>query len=128
MSPQPVTYLCHRCSDTGWCQVTEHYVNRHAPWPSLPEPITDAEHKANARVMEEARIKRAGIANSSFPCPDCQPKMFERWAAGHMDANHDPRHCADCGGKPRAHVAPAQARDLPSPDQGVESAHAQEDF
>lgn len=121
-------YSCDRCSDTGWCQVTEHYVDRLAPWPSLPEPITEAEHAGHAQLMEDARRKRAAVANSSFPCPDCQPAMFDRWAAGHMHPDHDARTCPDCGGRPRKATAPTAARDLPHADTTSESAHHREDF
>lgn len=91
---------CARCGDTRWCQVTQAYVDHHHPWSALPHPDLPDDAPGNAEVRSNDRRKRAALANSSYPCPDCDPAGFARWAEGHMDAHHDARHCAVCGGKP----------------------------
>lgn len=94
---QPGVCLTGRCDGSGWCSVSEAYVDRWAgPAPNLPQPETDAEAAAFAEVLHWYQCTRAAWRHSSYPCPSCRPRQFERWVGGHWDSHHDRDGCADC--------------------------------
>lgn len=115
---------CDRC-DHGWRGVTQAYVDRKAPMPGpLDAAMVDVEGMAEAHelLIAEVTARRAALAGSVYPCKDCLPATFYRWAGGHFDLNHDTAGCPECqeiighrrGGRRR----PAQrdlVRDGPAP-------------
>lgn len=89
---------CERC-DGGWVTVKAGYVERLAPWPApLPADLAaDPEMvAAHELLVEEVRVRRASLANTVYPCRECQPAAFFRWVGGHLERNHDRLACAEC--------------------------------
>ncbi len=86
-----------RCDGSGWVSVSEAYVEKWAgPPPSIPEGDTPEERKAFEEAHKWWRVVCAAFRRSSFPCPTCMPRQFERWSGGHWDRFHDRDGCADC--------------------------------
>jgi hypothetical protein len=71
-----------RCDGTGYVRVDVDYVNRHCPFPSLPEPINDLEQMQYDAIMRETAARRSALANSVYPCASCNPTQFAAWYAG----------------------------------------------
>ena len=80
----------HEC-DRGWKWVGHKYAEHLA-----------AQVHIEGKTPPEAIV--AALLNSVYPCRDCQPVRFVRWAEGHFARDHDPGGCRDCiavhGGKP----------------------------
>lgn len=75
--------------DFGWRWVTNDYIEALFPLPNgdLFDPI----------VVEQTKVvleRRATFAGAVFPCPDCRPDEFRRWAAGCWAPAH--RGCEVC--------------------------------
>lgn len=89
--------VCLRCKGEEVEWVTERYLDRHAPWPDPPPegsvPSRLAEHDAQVEVV---RLRRASLANSCYPCRECQPGPFFRWAGRHWEVGHDISACNEC--------------------------------
>lgn len=115
---------CDRC-DRGWVQVTAAYVERKAPWPAplaaelMSEPGME---EAHAALTAHVANKRRALAESYYPCKECQPAAFYRWAQGHNEPNHDRHSCPECcelDGRRAGRAKPRRERDLlrdgPSP-------------
>lgn len=84
-----------RC-ERGWITVTAAYVDEHAPKRPTAEVwdgMTDAE-RAAWEAQDEA--VRAGLAATVYPCKQCEPEMFYRWAGGHLDPRHNRADCDEC--------------------------------
>lgn len=62
---------CAECVGTGTLFVLPGYVDQQAP---LPVDGTDPE--------PELVAKRAALANTVYPCPECAPDAFARWSGG----------------------------------------------
>lgn len=125
---------CDRC-EHGWVQVTPAYVERKAPWPAPAAAELMSEpgmQEAYDELVATVARKRASLAESYYPCRDCLPAAFYRWAQGHNDPNHDRANCPECReldgrrGRGRA-SAPRRERDLlregPSPVPVPAGAH-----
>lgn len=125
---------CARC-EHGWVEVTAAYVDRKAPWPApLAAELMSEEgmQEAYAALVASVAQRRASLARSVYPCRECQPAAFYRWAQGHNDPNHDRMNCAECReldgrrGKGRA-SSQRRERDLlregPSPAPVPAAAH-----
>lgn len=83
---------CQRC-DAGWVEVTQSYVDRIAP---IPELQLGADPDVHEAIVAEVMTRRASLANTVYPCRDCQPAAFYRWAGGHLERNHDRAKCDEC--------------------------------
>lgn len=82
---------CDRC-EFGWRTVSDSYPERLVPTPDLSGLPPDL--AAVARRDIEAR--RASLAGSVYPCKECQPTLFYRWAGGHLASKHDRGDCEEC--------------------------------
>lgn len=82
---------------------------------ALPEDLAEIARK-------DIEYRRAGLADSVYPCKECQPTLFFRWAGGHLASKHDQVDCEECaeirrGGKSgRSLAAPSPP---PPPEPGV---------
>ena len=106
---------CGRCHGTRWIEVQAGYVDRLAPDPDTLDlaAMTDDQR---AHALAVARSRRAGAADSVYPCKACAPTQFYRWAGGHLAPGHDATDCAECidlyGKKTlRRHAAEYQPRE-----------------
>lgn len=111
---------CDRC-DHGYVRVQQAYVERKAPFPAPLSPELMAEEgmaEAYELLVAQVVAKRAALANSYYPCRDCLPAAFYRWAGGHWEPNHDRTGCAECReldgrrGAPRRSSSSRGERDL----------------
>lgn len=64
---------CRECGGNGTLYVLEGYVDQHQPDVADDHPD-----------VISVRAKRASLANTVYPCPECRPELFKRWSAGHM--------------------------------------------
>lgn len=119
-----------RCGGVGWVQVTAAYAEKLFPLPPAAT-LEDADHAAAFAALAEAvERRRRAAADSWYPCRECEPSLFYRWAGRHLDSKHDRAGCAECSledeekrRRPRTErAAPAHAAPAPSP------AHASEEF
>jgi hypothetical protein len=86
----------HSC-DHGWVTVPAGYAEHAHPYP--PRPAVAPGDEALTEWEEVCRFvdaKRATAAKAIFPCPDCRPAAYERWAGGHYLPDHDRTRCAEC--------------------------------
>lgn len=84
---------CATCGGLGFCLVRDGYVDKQAPTPAR-EPGESDEHYAGRVVENDAR--RAALAKTVYPCRECRPQQFFKWAAGHFGIDHDRQGCPDC--------------------------------
>lgn len=110
---------CEKCDGTGWIPVTETWVVATAKMP--PDPMLDADEKSIEIYMAACSAvteRRQGLRNSVYPCKDCRPKVFLRWAEGHFDPDHR-TDCEECSsivrGKPVVKASSAM-RGEPEPE------------
>lgn len=90
---------CSSC-ENGFVLVNEAYAERMVPPLPLMPAGTDP---AVIEALERERGARlAAYANSVYPCKNCHPHLFARWAAGHLEPSHDSGECELCSNrKPR---------------------------
>lgn len=105
--------MCSKCDGVGSIQVDTVYVERLLPGATLeqmaafePDTFGLDETQANQarQTADAARVKflaeidarRAAIRDSWYPCSQCRPKAFYRWAGHHHDVDHDQSECAEC--------------------------------
>jgi hypothetical protein len=89
---------CTACT-RGWRRVSEQWAMQQA------EVVLDDGTKAYD--AERLAAYRACV----YPCKDCKPNLFYRWAGKHFDPEHDPSNCTECIG--RAAKGAARRRALP---------------
>lgn len=98
--PTITTGVCRaggKCDGDGWVQVGPGYVEVRYPWPAKPGPDADEEALALYEVrVESTRIAREAAARSVYPCKDCEPAAFHRWAGRHWEPDHDRSACDEC--------------------------------
>lgn len=88
---------CERCGGGGQIKVLDGYVERNAPWPAAPAlGCSLVEQEAYELLVARVAERRAAYANSYYPCKDCNPKAFFRWAKGCYSDNHDRASCELC--------------------------------
>lgn len=83
---------CTACVD-GWVFVQDGYVDRLAPVPFREAEQSDEVYAALVAANE---ARRSALARTVYPCKDCRPTQFFRWAAGHFAGDHDRTACPDC--------------------------------
>lgn len=66
---------CSECGGGGTLFVLQGYVDQQAP---LPADTTTLDPVALARLL----ARRAALANTVYPCPECRPEMFAAWSKG----------------------------------------------
>lgn len=76
---------CSEC-DHGWRYVTEAYLDARFPMP----PNATAEQAAAVWALRE--IYREQV----FPCSECRPGAFSRWANGCLRSDHRAADCELC--------------------------------
>lgn len=76
---------CSAC-DHGWRYVGEEYLADR--WPITPG-MTEAQ-------IEAAYAKREAYREQVYPCPDCRPDAFRRWANGCFRGEHRATKCDLC--------------------------------
>lgn len=128
---------CGRCGGNGQLRVLDGYVDRLAPWPEAPGlGCTPLEHDAHELLVARVAERRAAYADTWYPCKDCNPKAFFRWARGCYTDGHDRASCDLCieagthrgrGGSsyrdrgprdvPNEPPEPVHRRDLDGPDE-----------
>lgn len=102
---------CGRCLN-GWLEVGAEYAEKIAGAILIP---LDATPDQLATVTAERDRRRAAALNSVYPCRDCNPKAFYRWATGHYGPEHNAAGCSECNPKAKTrHPAqpPTTRRDL----------------
>lgn len=89
----PTTHVC----EGGWKQVSAAYAESIVPDPKpLPLDATSDEistHEAHARSIPALR---KAARDSYYPCRECQPELFLRWANGCFGPRHNARRCELC--------------------------------
>lgn len=88
-----MTEPCTRCDGDGWVPVHANYADH------LAEQTTKPGTDAHAQL-------RDALARSVYPCKDCRPVQFFRWAEGHWSRDHDSSGCSDCS----THTRPGTTR------------------
>ena len=69
---------CTQGCDHGWVAVGPDYINRH--WP-LPAPMKfDDDPEVYRKHLAVIEIKRVSAEGAVYPCPDCCPVQYDRWA------------------------------------------------
>lgn len=84
-----------RCDGTGWVQVQEAYAEQHLAPDLFADPDTVSEQAAQLAEQRLAQ-QRAALAQSVYPCRVHNPRLFFRWAQGHLDPQHDRSDCPEC--------------------------------
>lgn len=84
-----------RC-EGGWVKVQASYVEANAPEPDLPEGDTPEDEDNRAKIIEQWQLRRAALADSWYPCKECNQQAFYRWANGHLASDHVRHECPDC--------------------------------
>lgn len=84
---------CETCGGGGWVLVQEGYVDRLAPVPDRAIDLTDDVYDA---LVAANAARRAALARTVYPCKECRPAQFFRWAAGHFAGDHDRTACDEC--------------------------------
>ena len=66
-----------RCDGTHWVQVSASYPEKLYPDPP-PPPLdaSDQDLSDHAVLVELIRVRRAGAANTVYPCKVCTPTTF----------------------------------------------------
>lgn len=102
----------HDC-DRGWLWVGQKYAEHIAAGMAL-----------GPGVPTQAVV--AGLLNTVYPCKECQPDLFYRWARKHFATDHDVSSCPDCvevHGGPKAarrHATAAGTRPGATPTENYE--------
>lgn len=83
--------------DFGWRNTPPEYVEDLFPLPNPPGQLLTAEELA----AYEARVatvweRRESFTGAVFPCPDCRPEAFRRWANGCWRPGHNAGECELC--------------------------------
>lgn len=99
---------CESC-EFGWRAVSSNYPVTHYPMPDL----TGLPDDLAAAAQAEVETRRAALTDSVYPCKQCQPHLFFRWAEGHLASKHDQDDCDECseirrGKRPQRRSAPTQ--------------------
>jgi hypothetical protein len=87
-----VECTARRC-EHGWVSVGSSYVEREA---KVPPHIASEDPAVRAEAEKLYAQARAAVANSVYPCRECNAPTFFRWAAGHLDSAHNRAGCEDC--------------------------------
>lgn len=107
--PQPRGSDCPkggRCDGSGWIQVQPAYAAQRHPYPPNPElDATDEELAEHSRLVRRIDALRAQAVNSFYPCKECQPDVFYRWAGGHHAPGHTCSECIENVHRPRRRVS-----------------------
>lgn len=85
------------------------------PTPEQLAPFSDTER---GLLLEHFARLQASLDESVYPCRECNPPAFYRWARGCLAPDHDPATCERCTaamGRAGAHRA-SQARGRPAPE------------
>jgi len=107
---------CDKC-EHGWRTVGDGYVERVVHRPTiLDDPSSDPADRAIEMARYTVQIN--GARSTVYPCKDCQPSAFYRWAEGHFESDHDRAGCSVCSemegskrsGRPRQEPAPTPHR------------------
>ena len=102
---------CDKC-DNGWRDVSETYVVKTYPMPERGS-MTEAEHTEAVRQCE---MKRASARATVYPCKECQPALFYRWAGGHLHADHERGSCDECSDRSTSRGRSRRRTPEPEPD------------
>ena len=121
---------CANGCDDGWRSVDARWVEAQAPMPDPPgDDASDAQLDEWQRAVDYAHTRRKSLANTVYPCDRCRPELFARWAAGHLDPDHDSSSCSECRDVRRGRASagnPSQVR--PPLAVGVMSPPARKDL
>lgn len=97
---------CSRCHGVGWVQVQPSYADRQLPSLTLDQAaaVEAAGPEAVAAVDRQLHYQRVALADSWYPCRECNERAFYRWRDSHYhpDSDHHNRAtCAGCQDEPR---------------------------
>lgn len=84
---------CDRCAGARWVQVGADFAAKTAGPLVIPP---DADDQTTARLVAAHDALLAAAADQWYPCRDCNPEAFKRWAQGHHQPGHDTASCPDC--------------------------------
>jgi hypothetical protein len=93
---------CPRTCHGGWQQVLPSYADhQQGPEPEPPAPTGDAltdalEHQRHELAMVMWHAERAALLRSVYPCRECRPDAFMRWAGRHWMHDHADSSCDEC--------------------------------
>jgi hypothetical protein len=65
------------------------------PDPTL-EQLAALGEEAQAELWADLGRKRRAAENSVYPCRQCAPALFFRWAGGHFGLHHNAAECDEC--------------------------------
>lgn len=101
---------CERC-DHGWITVGPGYPAWRWPdpaeWPADPETAEV--------VAQQLTWKRRLAAQDIYPCRNCRPELFARWAGGHLASGHRCGECAEVRRGRRRPATPPESVSVPEP-------------
>lgn len=95
LDERPRGERCDQCAGTGWVQVKAAYAVHLFPDPTHAQLAGLTEGEAQA-VNDATAERRRFALDSVYPCRECAPAMFFRWAGGHFKMGHDPGSCTEC--------------------------------
>ncbi len=86
---------CSKCHGGRWVPVLPSYATHMHPDPTMEQlaVLTEAEQDT---LWAELGAKRAAAENSVYPCRQCAPALFFRWAGGHFGLHHNTAECEEC--------------------------------
>jgi hypothetical protein len=86
---------CSKCHGHRWVDVLPSYAVHMHPDPTL-EQLAALGEEAQAELWADLGRKRRAAENSVYPCRQCAPALFFRWAGGHFGLHHNAAECDEC--------------------------------
>ncbi len=86
---------CSKCHGHRWVPVQPGYALHMHPDPTI-EQLAVLDEAGQAKLWAEVASKRAAAENSVYPCRQCAPQLFFRWAGGHFAMGHLAVECDEC--------------------------------
>jgi len=86
---------CSKCHGARWVQVQPAYAVQHHPDPTA-EQLAATDEEGQAQLWAQVMSSRRAAENSYYPCRQCAPGLFFRWAGGHLAMNHSTADCDEC--------------------------------
>lgn len=77
-------------------QVQPAYADQQLPEPDLFMADSELDEQTAELARQQLARQRAALAESVYPCRVHRPRLFFRWAGGHLALEHDRKACPDC--------------------------------
>lgn len=85
-----------RCGGAEWVFITEAHADGMFPNPPQPTLENADDMRLWALLCDALEHRRRAARNTVYPCKDCNPVVFYRWAGRHLDSNHLRAGCSEC--------------------------------